>query len=122
MNKRCPLCRSTYDDATCWTLCPHNPLDVDPAAPYCRTHDLFNCYLCPKEYSVRVVSVDAALLPPEVQPVAEVGSIRQVLMSAAEAEKEAALVNRTLNPAVVVEVVKLSSEQIRSFSDSLFKL
>lgn len=34
-------CGKVYDDTKCWTICPHNPLDVPPDAVYCRRCDLF---------------------------------------------------------------------------------
>lgn len=39
----CDKCDRTYDDATCWTICPHNPLYRGPADVLCKEHDLFNC-------------------------------------------------------------------------------
>jgi hypothetical protein len=39
----CPNCQKRYDDASCWTICPHNRLDVDPRKVLCREHDLFDC-------------------------------------------------------------------------------
>lgn len=45
-----PDCGRRYDDARSWTICPHMPLEgpvapraEDPAAGYCREHDLFGC-------------------------------------------------------------------------------
>ena len=39
MNVTCPACRRIYDDATCWTLCPHGPLwaGVNDYCPRCDT-------------------------------------------------------------------------------------
>lgn len=42
MVMECVDCHIVYDDATCWTTCPHGPLWADPDA-YCREHDLINC-------------------------------------------------------------------------------
>jgi len=47
----CALCDRVYDDARCWTICPHMPLETsskpfDPTANphgYCREHDLIGC-------------------------------------------------------------------------------
>jgi len=39
----CLNCGKDYDDAECWTLCPHNPLHVPPAKKLCTEHDLFDC-------------------------------------------------------------------------------
>lgn len=46
MRRKCVTCQKIYDDEVSWTSCPHNPLDVGTYAPYCKQHDLFNCYLC----------------------------------------------------------------------------
>jgi hypothetical protein len=46
MTLQCPKCMRVYDDETCWTLCPHNPLSRAHDAPYCREHDLFHCPIC----------------------------------------------------------------------------
>ena len=43
---KCLECKKQFDDAVCWTICPHNSLDVSPTAPYCRRHDLYNCPFC----------------------------------------------------------------------------
>lgn len=50
MRTICPKCSASYDDARQWTLCPHMPLEgpaaprsENPAAGYCREHDLFGC-------------------------------------------------------------------------------
>lgn len=45
MTTRCDICGSVYDDAACWTICPHGPLRAAPDA-YCRRHDLVNCHVC----------------------------------------------------------------------------
>lgn len=34
----CPTCRRGYDDAQCWTICPHGPLWAGPH-DYCRKCD-----------------------------------------------------------------------------------
>lgn len=39
----CDKCARQFDDATCWTICPHNPLHVDPKKQICKEHDLFDC-------------------------------------------------------------------------------
>ena len=41
----CEKCQLFYDDASCWTICPHNPLDRRHDDVLCREHDLFNCPL-----------------------------------------------------------------------------
>lgn len=38
---RCEKCGTNYDDASRWTVCPHNSLDVSPVAVYCRRCDLY---------------------------------------------------------------------------------
>lgn len=54
MIRRCdnsPSCGGTYDDAVCWTTCPHTPLGTSPKPfhpktnpnGYCREHDLIAC-------------------------------------------------------------------------------
>ena len=43
---RCDSCGRRYDDASRWTICPHNSLNVAHDAVLCRRHDLYNCYLC----------------------------------------------------------------------------
>lgn len=49
MRVQCPDCQKSYDDARCWTICPHMPLEgpVKPRSEdphgYCREHDLFAC-------------------------------------------------------------------------------
>lgn len=53
MKRECPRCDLKYDDATSWTICPHNPLDVPFDAPYCQYHDLFNCHLCVIQYATK---------------------------------------------------------------------
>lgn len=40
----CDLCNRSYDDATCWTICPHSPLS--DAVAVCRKHDRVNCQVC----------------------------------------------------------------------------
>ena len=48
MTVTCALCNRSYDDARCWTICPHMPLEFGskPFHPtenphgYCRDHDL----------------------------------------------------------------------------------
>jgi hypothetical protein len=40
---RCSNCEAVYDDESCWTICPHNPLYVNPDKKLCREHDLFDC-------------------------------------------------------------------------------
>lgn len=42
----CEQCGLRYDDATRWTVCPHNSLNVAHDTPYCRRHDLYNCGVC----------------------------------------------------------------------------
>jgi hypothetical protein len=59
----CPQCRKRYDDAQCWTICPHSPLHVAADAPYCRRHDLFNCYLCK-----RVKEIKDSIPPGQASP------------------------------------------------------
>lgn len=44
---RCPECGNIFNDATCWTVCPHNSLKAPQDLPYCRRHNLYNCKLCP---------------------------------------------------------------------------
>lgn len=39
---RCENCKRLYDDAECWTICPHGPLWAAHDA-YCLEHDLVNC-------------------------------------------------------------------------------
>jgi hypothetical protein len=49
----CGKCGRTYDDAECWTICPHTPLgspinEYDPKknpSGYCREHDLVGPHL-----------------------------------------------------------------------------
>lgn len=48
MITRCEKCGRVYDDASCWTICPHGPLWASPTA-YCRIHDLVNCPHCKAE-------------------------------------------------------------------------
>lgn len=56
MMQRCESCGRGYDDAVCWTICPHQPLGspnverADATAEqrervYCREHDMFRCPL-----------------------------------------------------------------------------
>lgn len=40
---RCLRCDRGYDDAACWTICPHGPLDV-PLGQFCPVHDLARPY------------------------------------------------------------------------------
>lgn len=40
---RCQKCCLVYDDAKCWSICPHNPLYRRPADVLCKEHDLFDC-------------------------------------------------------------------------------
>lgn len=49
MRVQCEDCKKWYNDEYCWTICPHNSLEVGPTAILCRRHDLYNCYLCHKE-------------------------------------------------------------------------
>ena len=44
----CQECETHYDDARCWTICPHNPLDRGADQRACRRHDLFGCN-CPAD-------------------------------------------------------------------------
>ena len=46
MTVKCPGCGKKFNDETSWVLCPHNPLDVEPDAKYCRQHDMFDCQFC----------------------------------------------------------------------------
>jgi hypothetical protein len=39
---RCHSCDRVYDDAECWTICPHGPLWAGVSA-YCPLHDLVHC-------------------------------------------------------------------------------
>lgn len=41
----CEKCQRFYDDASCWTICPHNPLYRSADSVLCREHDLFDCKL-----------------------------------------------------------------------------
>lgn len=54
MRVTCPDCGCQYDDAFCWAICPHNPLDRRFDERLCLKHDLFSCHLC------RDAAVDAA--------------------------------------------------------------
>lgn len=36
-------CGRCYDDASAWTICPHNPLYRGADARVCKRHDLFDC-------------------------------------------------------------------------------
>jgi hypothetical protein len=54
----CPKCKDRFDDARCWTICPHNSLDVAHDEPYCRRHDFYNCSLCPVELPKRMKRSD----------------------------------------------------------------
>ncbi len=38
-----PGCGQVYDDAECWTICPHNPLYRGVEEQVCKRHDLFDC-------------------------------------------------------------------------------
>ena len=40
----CEKCSRAYDDAECWTICPHGPLWAASQA-YCPEHDLVNCFM-----------------------------------------------------------------------------
>lgn len=40
----CEECSYVYDDAVCWTICPHGPLGGGNR--YCREHDLDPCPFC----------------------------------------------------------------------------
>lgn len=50
---KCAKCHHAYNDESCWTICPHMPLEssVKPFHPvnnpngYCQQHDLFACPL-----------------------------------------------------------------------------
>lgn len=61
---QCPTCRSRYDDADRWTICPHGPLWA-PSGAYCMLHDLVNCTIC-----VPIVQDQA---PEEVVPAESAG-------------------------------------------------
>ena len=37
----CSDCGSIYDDTSCWTICPHNPLYYSADALLCRRCDIF---------------------------------------------------------------------------------
>lgn len=43
----CEKCGIRYDDATRWTICPHNSLNVSSTAELCREHDYYRpCPAC----------------------------------------------------------------------------
>lgn len=63
---RCPVCYSRYDDAECWTICPHGPLWA-PARTYCKKHDLVNCAIC---------------ATPAAKPIREMHLVRQAILNA----------------------------------------
>ncbi len=52
---RCETCKRNYDDAECWTICPHGPLWANPGA-YCREHDLVDCFICKEKKESSVLS------------------------------------------------------------------
>jgi len=71
---RCEKCGRGYDDAECWTICPHGPLWA-AADAYCREHDLVDCpmhekkadddggiELTPEQREALTVAADAAAL------------------------------------------------------------
>lgn len=43
----CGKCDLVFDDASCWTICPHHPLGASPEPQgFCRRCDLFPPCLC----------------------------------------------------------------------------
>lgn len=77
----CPTCDLVYRDEDCWTIRPHMPLagpaeprDANPAAGYCKEHDLFGCPFHPDSPN-----------PTDVNHIADVRSTRTPLRPVDEA-------------------------------------